>query len=141
MPSKPKDSDGLYKFSFLVPWVRAVDDPHAGATTETLIKSDMLLERAVKEMDLLGGATPSVMEYLRKELSVHYSPDGHVFVALVGAEDGEAAVAAYAAPIINEYLKEHLTHLAQNQHDLATEDVQIDVATTDVVHCWRRNHE
>jgi beta-lactamase regulating signal transducer with metallopeptidase domain len=117
-----KLSEGLYKYSFLVPWVRAVDDPVRRATTEALIKSDLLLSRAIKEMSLLNGTEPSVMEYLRKELSVHYSPDGHMFVALVGAKDGEAAVAAYAAPIINEYLAEHLTHLAHNQHDLATKD-------------------
>jgi beta-lactamase regulating signal transducer with metallopeptidase domain len=123
---------GTYKYSFLVPWVRAVNDPVRRATTETLIKSDMLLSRALKEMNLFEGAQPSVMDYLRKELSVHYSPDGHMFVALTGAEDGEAAVAAYAAPIINEYLKEHFTHLAQNQHDLATKDVQLDLATTDL---------
>jgi beta-lactamase regulating signal transducer with metallopeptidase domain len=119
-----KLSDGVYRYSFLVPWVRAVDDPIRRATTEALIKSDLILSRAVKEMDLAEGTQPSTMNYLRKELSVHYSSDGHMFVALVGAKDGEAAVAAYAAPIINEYLKEHLTHLAKNQHDLATKDVK-----------------
>jgi beta-lactamase regulating signal transducer with metallopeptidase domain len=116
-----KLSEGLYKYSFLVPWVRAVDDPVRRATTEALIKSDLILSRAVNEMDLLEGTRPSVMEYLRK-LSIHYSPDGHMFVALVGAKDGEAAVAAYAAPLINAYLQEHLIHQAKNQHDLATKD-------------------
>jgi beta-lactamase regulating signal transducer with metallopeptidase domain len=117
-----KLSSGLYKYSFLVPWVRAVEDPVRRATTEALIKSDLLLSRAIKEMSLLTDDQSSFIEYLQKELSVHYSPEGHMFVALTGAKEGEGAVAAYAAAIINEYLAEHLTHQAKNQHDLATED-------------------
>lgn len=120
-----KLSDGRYRFSFLVPWVRAVDDPVRRATTDALIKSDLLLSRAIKEMDLLEGTQSSVMDYLRKELSVHYSSDGHMFVALAGAKDSEAAVAKYAAPIINAYLDEHSARLAKNQHDLATKDYKL----------------
>jgi beta-lactamase regulating signal transducer with metallopeptidase domain len=121
-----KLSDGKIKYSFVISGVKIWDDAVRRATEKALIKSPLILNRAIDELDislpLVQNARPSLKDWLFREIGVEYSPDGTVLITFVSKEEDKPQVEKIVKPVVDAYREERRRQASHN--DLATEDAE-----------------